>query len=133
MHSIMKQDTQPRKTLRLKVILIMAALGAVMVASVMWATSARADTQDDEFLYLLAHQGITNNGGSSAEIASAHQFCAMRAQGVLEDYIIEQVYAQSSLTHYNSVYLVGAAESVYCPAYWSGTQRPTQQRRGLDA
>src|SRR5205807_4869475 len=90
------------------------------------AGTAHADSNDQLYMALLASQGISNVNGTADAIEAGHDICRLRADGMDEMAVIDFVYANSQLPRYKSIFMVGAAEEVYCPYYWSGTHQHSQ-------
>jgi hypothetical protein len=110
-----------RTTLLAALAVVVALVVAFLCISAAIAPDANADSNDDAYLSLLDAGHIENWDGVGAEIAGAHYICMLRAAGETEKQVIKEVYGLSQLNLRDSIYLVGAAEKIYCPSYWSGS------------
>jgi hypothetical protein len=106
------------KTVR--TILLSILVGALLGAALMQTAIARSDTQDSEFVNLLAEKGISPN---SDGIGVAHQICDHLDHGSNLNVEAGKVYAatDSSMDMDKSEWFVAASVVVYCP--WND---PTQ-------
>jgi hypothetical protein len=98
--------------LRLVVAMAVALLGPLGAAS-----TAHADTNDNNFLALLKSEGINDHISPGHAIEAAHNVCEKLDGGETPSAVANDVLNSSTMPAYHCGYFVGAAIKVYCPQY----------------
>jgi hypothetical protein len=110
-----------------RILLYLAAAGAIAVAPLVAAADAHADTNDDAFLSVLADRGIAAGTGTAGMIKAGHAVCADLALGNTPAGAIAMIAVSNpNLSLADAGYFTGAAVGAYCPAFapsTRGTQR----------
>jgi Protein of unknown function (DUF732) len=97
---------------RLLIVMAVALLGPLGAVS-----TARADSNDDNFLSILKKEGITDHVSPAHAIEAGHMVCQKLDGGAKPSDVANDVVNSSSMPAYHSGYFVGAAIKVYCPQY----------------
>jgi hypothetical protein len=110
-----------------RILLYLAAAGAIAVAPLVAAADAHADSNDEVFLTTLADRGIAAATGAAGLIKAGHAVCIDLAAGDTAAGAIAMIaVANPDLTLNDAGYFAGAAVGAYCPAFapsTRGTQR----------
>jgi Protein of unknown function (DUF732) len=90
-----------------------ASLGLAAVAG---AGPAGASPADENFLDLLANEGITFSSPSVA-IQAGQDICSALAGGVVSDAVRDEIRTSTNLSDRQMSFLIGGAVSNYCPQF----------------
>ena|SRR3989442_10764543 len=84
------------------------------------AAPARADTDDDQFLQIMAAYDIVSDAGPAGLLHLAHTVCNDRAQGYSDLITATRVNnANLGLGLNRAGFIVSVAEHIYCPQFSS--------------
>lgn len=104
--------------MRTRGLLAISALAAIGAGLFLAAPDVHADTNDDAFVAALEMQGIIFHGTRAQEIQAGHEICSLRAKGLSENTIENLLIKSANVSAYSAGYIVGAAETAFCPAYY---------------
>lgn len=91
-------------------------LALTAAATIIAPTAVHADTTDDLYLKVLRDEGIT--GSDATLIRMGHAVCDLREAGWSEYRIAREIAERNDdMTIGDGGFVVGAAESAYCPQH----------------
>ena len=91
------------------------ALAAAMLGALGTASTANADTIDQEFIATLRAHGIEHES-EQTEIMAGHLVCHQLGSGLTPQQVATDVMSSSTLDGDNAGFFVAIAEEAYCPA-----------------